>query len=135
VAELPKHRSHARHLEHQPFHHFGATRHVSGQQLPSFFRQVNQDGPRFEDGKVVVAIANSRNLAVGIDRFERRQKLIAFANVNFVDGVRQFEFFEQNGRLAAIGGGVGVQVNHGSVSLVEESKESELVDGVLGFEF
>ena len=48
IIRLAEHRPNAAHLKHEPLNHGVALAHVSGPELAGFFREVKQNGARFE---------------------------------------------------------------------------------------
>ena len=106
---LAHHRPDAGHLEHQPLRDSRLAFFVLGQQLAGFARQVEQDGAAFEYGEVAVgAVHDGGNAAVGIQTHELGLFLVAFAQVDAVDGIRQADFLQEHGYFPAVGRGRGV---------------------------
>src|SRR5208282_2819164 len=100
---LPHHRSDARHLEHQPLRHPRLALFILGQQLAGLTSEVQQDGASLKYDEVVIGTVNDRrDAAVGTDSQELGLFLIAFAQVDLMDVVRQPYLFEEYGHFPAI---------------------------------
>jgi hypothetical protein len=67
-----------------------------------------QDGPRLEDGAVLVRVDDDRDLVVGVEAQKVGLGLVAVLDVDDVDVVRQPDLLEHNRGLVAVRSLVGV---------------------------
>jgi len=99
-------------LEHQPLRYSRVTFFVLRQQLASSARQVQQDSAGFEYGEIAIAAVNDGwNASLGQIARNSRSFLIAGAQVNLVDIIRQPYFFQVDGHFPTVGRRGGVEVD------------------------
>ena len=91
---------------------------AGGQKLAGLVAEILQDRARFHQRQAVVAVDDRRDAVVRADLEEFRLELLVLADVDGMRGVRQPQLLQQNGSLAAVGGGPGVEIDHGLPSCV-----------------
>ena len=97
---LPGHWPQAAHLPEQPLQGHLPTAQVLGQELPGFFREVEQDRPGFEQGQRLAAVGrglvdNGRDAVVGGYFQKVRSKLFVLADIDRMNLVGQASFFKK----------------------------------------
>ena len=93
--------------------HDGARFGGRRQQPPGLFGKIDQYGARLEHDKIVLeAIDDGRDPAIGIDREIFGRLLFAFAELDWLNRIREFEFFQRDRRLPAVRRRRGIQVDH-----------------------
>src|SRR5690349_2261444 len=114
-ADLPEHRPHAPHLEHQPLDGLVALCPVPREELPALVGEVDEDRPRLEQRQRLAAgavgIDDCRDLAVRVERLELRRQLILAVEADEVRLVRKRGLFEQDRHFHPVGSGQPVQLN------------------------
>src|SRR5467141_2342168 len=117
VVRLPEHRADVPHLEHGPLHHLPAIAQVPGQELAGLGGQVEQHRARLGEREGFSARAflvdHRRDLVVRRDGEKLGLELVAGADVDGVDAVRQPGFLEHDVDLVAVRGRPGIEVDHG----------------------
>lgn len=82
---------------------------------PAFFRQIDQDGPRFEQGKRRIARAlrvdNGWNFVVRIERQEFRRHLVIGLKADQMRLVGQTSFLKHDRHFDTIRDGQGVELD------------------------
>ena len=114
---LTQHRPEATHLPEKPLQDFGAPATVGGDELASFFRQIEHDGAALEQADRLAAagrfgVDDCRDAVVGGNGKEFGFELLARADADRVDAVFDARFFKHHRYLHAIGRGPAVQFNH-----------------------
>jgi hypothetical protein len=116
-------------LEHQPLRDSRLAFFVLGQQLAGLARQVQQDRADFKYGEVAVAtVHDRRNAAIGADGKKLRLFLVACAQINLMDVVRQPDLLQKHGYFPAIRRGSGVQVDLGRTHADISAERSSFPD-------
>src|SRR5882762_2236902 len=117
MVRLPEHRADVPHLEHGPLHHLPAIAQVPGQELAGLGGEVEQHRARFGERERFSARAflvdHRRDLVVRRDGEKLGLELVARADVDGVDAVRQPGLLEHDVDLVAIRGRPGIEVDHG----------------------
>ncbi len=107
LVRLAEERTHVAHLEHEPLDHGEARPEVGWEEPPGLLREIHQDRARFEqrDRRVIrnVEVDDRRNLAVRADGRELGLELLALADVDGEDAVRQSKLLEHDRDLAPVG--------------------------------
>ena len=120
---LPRHRTEPTHLPEQPLQHFGPAAQVCRNELAGLVGQIEQDGAGFEQRQRRTAVGrrvidDRRNAVVGCNREEGGRELLAGADIDRNDPVRQPALFQKKRDLVAVRRGPVVQVDHGVASCV-----------------
>src|SRR4029077_5588860 len=82
-------------------------------QLAGLVGEIDQDGARFHQRNIGVAVDDRRDTVVWCDLEKVRCELFVFGNIDRMNGVGQTEFLEGDGSLAAVGGRPSIEINHG----------------------
>src|SRR5262249_56541054 len=82
-------------------------------ELSGLVREVDHERGRFHQADAGVAVDDGGNAVVRTDLQELRLELLVLADVDSMRGIRQLQFLEQNGGFAAVGGGPGIEIDHG----------------------
>src|SRR5207302_6270206 len=117
MVRLPQHRANVPHLEHGPLHHLPAIAQVLRQELAGLGGEVEQHRARLGERERFSArsflVDHRRDLVVRRDGEKLGLELVAGADVDGVDAVREPGLLEHDVDLVAVRGRPGIEVDHG----------------------
>jgi len=107
-------------LPEQPLDDLDPAVQVFRQELAGFLCEVLEDRSRFEDADQAAAdgwriVDDRRDPVIGRDPQELGLELIAPADVDRQDAVREAGLFEEDGDLVPIRGGPVIEIDHDSI--------------------
>src|SRR5208282_1157095 len=106
MMRLTEHRSYPAHLKHEPFDRLDPCNRIARHHLAGLFGEIDQNGAGFENlerpAAGSIAIDDRRNLGIRIDGDVVGLELIALADMDRMNVIRQPYLLEHDGDLFAV---------------------------------